>query len=177
MTVLGAIGDISRFPTPKHLVSYAGLAGGLHHSGQTYRTKGITKRGRRGLRRVLIEAAWMAVRTSPYWKAQFRRLTRHKPSQVAIARKLLVAVWYVLSKRAADCHAEPRTVACKLMRWSWQLTKEQRGGLTSRQFIRYTLLRLQLGHDLTTLTYGGTPHGLASVEEIPALFPELADPA
>ena len=68
-------------------------------------------------------------------------------------------------------------VASKLMRWSWRLTDQQRGGLSSRQFIRYALLRLQLGHDLTTLTYGGMPGGLASVEEILALFPELAPSA
>jgi hypothetical protein len=50
-------------------------------------------------------------------------------------------------------------------------------GITSRQFVRYGLLRLQLGHDLTGFTYGGMPRGLASVEEILARFPELAPPA
>jgi hypothetical protein len=42
------------------------------------------------------------------------------------------------------------------------------------QFIRYGLLRLKLDDDLTSLTYGGKPRGLASVEEILTLFPELA---
>jgi hypothetical protein len=55
---------------------------------------------------------------------------------VAIARKLLVAVWHVLTERAADKHADPQRVATKLMRWSWGLTDKQRGGLTSRQFTR-----------------------------------------
>ena len=49
MTVLAAIGDVSRFPHPKKLVGYAGLGAGVHDSGQTHRTKGITKRGRRDL--------------------------------------------------------------------------------------------------------------------------------
>jgi hypothetical protein len=48
----------------------------------------------------------------------------------------LTAVWHVLTERVADKHAEPKMVACKLMRWSWELTEEQRGGLSSRQFIR-----------------------------------------
>jgi hypothetical protein len=108
------------------------------------------------------------------------RLCRRKPEGVAIvaiARKLLVAVWHVLSERAADHHADPVMVATKLMRWSWELTPEQRGGLTSRQFVRYGLMRLRLGHDLTGFRYGGQPRGLASEAEILARFPELATPA
>lgn len=180
MTVLAAIGDISRFPTPRHLVSYAGLAPGVHESGESYRNGPISREGRRDLRRVMIEVAWAAVSTHPYWKQEFARLCRRKPEGVAIvaiARRLLVAVWHVLSERAADRHANPVTVACKLMRWSWQLTPEQREGLATRQFIRYGLLRLRLGNDLTGFTYGGMPRRLASVEEMIALFPDLAGPA
>ena len=92
---------------------------------------------------------------------------------VAIARQLLVAVWHVLTERTADTHADPQRVAIKVMRWSWELTDEQRGGLTSRQFIRYQLLRLKLGDDLTHFTYGNMPRGIASVEELLALKPEL----
>ena len=76
--------------------------------------------------------------------------------------------------RGADAHADPQRVAVKLMRWSWDLTDEQRGGLTSRQFIRYHLIRLQLGEDLTHITYGNMPRRIASVEEVLALKPELA---
>jgi len=180
MTVLAAIGDISRFPTDKQLVSYGGLAPGVHESGESRQDGHISKQGRRELRRVLIEAAWSAVTTHPYWKREFARLCRHKPEGVAIvaiARKLLVAIWHLLTERAADCHAEPAMVASKLMRWSWQLTDEQRGGLTSRQFVRCGLLRLWLGNDLTGFPYGGRPRGLASVEEILALFPDLAGQA
>jgi transposase len=176
MTVLAAIGDISRFPTAKHLVGYAGLGVGIHDSGQTHRGKGITKRGRRELRRVLIEAAWVAVQKSPYWKAQFRRLTRHKPAQVAvvaIARRLLVAVWHILSERAADQHAEPHMVAFKLMLWSWKLTPQQRGGMTSRQFVRYHLMHLRLGDDLTRVRRGGKDYLIAPPREVLALSQQL----
>lgn len=86
-----------------------------------------------------------------------------------------MVIWHVLTERAADHHADPVMVACKLMRWSWKLTEEQRGGLTSRQFVRYGLLRLRLGNDLTTFTYGGMPRRLASVEEMLARFPDLAE--
>ena len=48
----------------------------------------------------------------------------------------------------------------------------QRGGLTSRQFIRYQLVRLQLGDDLTHLRYGNMPRRIASIEEVLSLKPE-----
>jgi len=181
MTVLAAIGDITRFPSAKNLVGYAGLGAGVHHSGQTHRGKGITKQGRRDLRRVLIEAAWVAVQKSPHWKEQFQRLTRRKHPNVAIvaiARKILVAIWHILTKRVADRNAEPEQVAFKLMVWSWQLTQEQRGGLTSRQFVRYGLLRLGLGDDLTHITTGkATRRPIAPPEEVLALYPELRSTA
>ena len=41
MTVLAAVGDITRFPTSKKLVGYSGLAAGVHDSGQTHRTRHI----------------------------------------------------------------------------------------------------------------------------------------
>lgn len=59
------------------------------------------------------------------------------------------------------------------MRWSWELTDEQRGGLTSRQFIRLQLMRLRLGENLTHLRYGNMPRRIASLEEVLALKPEL----
>ena len=43
MTILGAIGDITRFEAAKKLVGYAGLGAGVHVSGKTHRDKGITK--------------------------------------------------------------------------------------------------------------------------------------
>ena len=125
---------------------------------------------------MLVEAAWVAVDKSPHWKAKFERLTRRmEPAKaiVAIARKLLVSVWHVLTERVADRHAEPQMVATKLMRWSWGLTDEQRGGLTSPQFIRYHLIGLKLGDDLTHLRYGNKPRRIATVDEVLALKPEL----
>jgi transposase len=178
MTVLAAIGEIPRFPTAKKLVGYAGLGAGVHDSGQTHRDKGITKQGRRELRKALVEAAWIAVNYHPYWKAQFDRLIHRKPRNkaiVAIARKLLIAVWHVLSERACDKNAVPEMVAFKLMVWSWKLSDQERGGLTSRQFIRYHLMCLNLGHDLPYLVTGkGTKRAIASPEEVLALRPELA---
>jgi transposase len=177
MTILAAVGDISRFPHPKQLVGYAGLGASVHDSGQTHKTGRITKTGRRELRWSLVEAAWSAVRYFPYWKSQFDRLAHRMPENqaiVAIARKLLVTIWYVLSKQIADRQADPVRVATKLMRWSWELTDEQRGGLTSRQFIRYHLMRLNLGHDLSHISYGNMPRRISSEEEVLAVLSKKA---
>src|SRR5262249_5200486 len=62
MTILGAIGDIYRFPSAKDLVGYSGLGTRVHSSGQTYRSGGVNKQGRPELRTTLVEAAWSAVR-------------------------------------------------------------------------------------------------------------------
>jgi transposase len=179
MTILSAIGDVTRFPSSKQLVGYAGLGAGVPDSGKSHRDKGITKQGRRDLRFVLVEAARVAVQAHPYWKREFARLAErigeHK-AVVAIARKLLIVVWHVLLAKSADRRADAEQVAFKLMVWSWKLSDEQRGGLTSRQFIRAQLMRLGLGDELTHITRGGTRRPLATIEEVLALRPELHGP-
>ena len=120
MIVLSAIGDISRFPTAKHLVGYSGLGISIHASGQTQHTGGITKQGRREIRTTLVEAAWVAVAHHPHWKAVFERLcTRMKKRKaiVAVARKLLIVIWHGLAEQVADRSAEVEAVARKLLLW------------------------------------------------------------
>ena len=172
MTVLAAIGDVSRFPSPKKLVGYAGLGASVHDSGKTHRTGRITKQGRKDLRWVLVQAAWSAVRHHPHWKHQFQRLSRRMHSNkaiVAIARRLLVAVWHVLTESTADRHADQEMVAFKLMLWGWKLGKDLRGGLTTPQFVRRGLMKLQMGEDLNHIVRGGTKRPIAAPEEVLAL--------
>ena len=68
MVILSAIGNIKRFSHPKKLVGYAGLGAGVHDSGKKHQGKSITKEGRKELRWALVEAAWRAVGSDPYWK-------------------------------------------------------------------------------------------------------------
>ena len=67
MTILAAIGEIERFPSPKHLVGYAGLGASVHISGMTRRSGRITKTGRKDLRATLVRAAFCARRSHPRW--------------------------------------------------------------------------------------------------------------
>lgn len=176
MTVLAAIGDIYRFPHHKKLVGYAGLGASIHASGKKHRTGRITKTGRKELRWILVEAAWRAADTHPYWKAQYERLERRIGSTkaaVAVARKMLVAVWYILTERTADRHADPDKVAFKYIMWSWKLDDVKRNGMSTRQWARYHLMRLQLGEDLTHIMRGGNRYPIAPGDEIMELLPEV----
>ena len=176
MTVLAAIGDIYRFPHHKKLVGYAGLGASIHASGKKHRTGRITKTGRKELRWILVEAAWRAADTHPYWKAQYERLEQRIGSTkaaVAVARKMLVAVWYILSERTSDRHADPDKVAFKYIMWSWKLDDVKRNGMSTRQWARYHLMRLQLGEDLTHVMRGGNRYPIAPGDEIMELLPEL----
>jgi transposase len=156
--ILAAIGVIERFPDPKHLVGYSGLGGRVHDSGQTTRTGGITKSGRRDLRAAMVESAQAAANTHPYWQAELARLEprlgRNK-AIVAIARKLLVAVWYVLTEGVADRHAEPERTARKLLKVAYDLGAENRPeGVPAAVVVRQQLDRLGLGQDLTHIARG-----------------------
>ena len=143
VTVWAAIGDIQRFADAQHLVGYAGLGTRVHDSGMTTRSGRITKAGRRDLRVVLIEAAQVAANHHPHWKAELARLqTRlgRNKAIVAIARKLLVAVWYILAQHKTDRFAQPEAIAQKLLKFAYQLGKENRPqGQSAAQFVRLRL--------------------------------------
>jgi transposase len=163
MTILSAVGEIERFPTAKKLVGYAGLGAKVHASGQTHRTSGITKQGRRELRRVLIEAAWTAVRYDQHWHEQFERLAYRIGEQkaiVAIARKLLVVIWHVLTAKVADRRAEPQQVARYFIHWGRQLRVKTTLGLKASEFARQQLDRLELGQELERVPYGSVTYCL-----------------
>ncbi len=176
MTMLAAIGDVARFESARKLVGYAGLGAGVHQSGETHHTGRITKQGRREVRWALVEAAWVAVLNDTHWKREFDRLSgrmSEKKAIVAIAHKLLVVVWHVLTDQTADTEADPDLVASKLVIWSKRLGEEGRGGLTTSQFVRYHLMQLRLGDDLKAIGRGKGARSLASAEEVLAVRPGL----
>jgi transposase len=158
MTVLAAIGDSTRFPSAKQLVGYSGLGASVHASGQTYHTGPITKQGRRELRTVLVEAAWSAVTHPPFWKAEFERLVPalgKGKAIVAIARKLLVVVWHVLTHQVADRHADRPMVTRKLQRWGASHGLATSAGLSRGTFAQQVLERLGLGEGETLVDHAG----------------------
>jgi transposase len=177
MTVLSAIGDISRFENAKQLVGYAGIGAGVHDSGKTHKEKKITKKGRRELRWAMVEAAWRAVRMSPFWKEEYEKHLKRmrKPNQaiVVIARKLLIAIWHVLSKEETDIHASEEDLAYKMLLLSWSLKEETRRGLTYKQFAKYALMKLGVETDITRFVRKNVPRRLAPREEVLERMSEL----
>lgn len=157
LTVLAAVGDISRFPAAKQLVGYAGLGARVHDSGQSHYTGRITKAGRRDLRVVMIEAAHTAARTHPHWQADFERLEPRlgrKKAIVAVARKLLVVVWHVLTKEVADHNAADERVARSLFAFAYKVgVANLPDGLSAKAFTRQQLDRLGLGQKLVEMPW------------------------
>ena len=177
MTVLSGIGDIHRFEDPKKLVGYSGLGPGVHDSGKEHRSKPITKEGRKELRWAMVEAAWRAIRISPYWKEQYEKYLRRmrKPNQaiVVIARKLLVVVWHVLMKEETDERVNEEDLAYKMLVLAWDLDEDVRMGLTYKQFAKYALMKLGVESDITRFVRKNVPRRVASNEETLARMAEL----
>lgn len=93
-------GDMSRFPTARHLASWARVAPGNHESAGKRRKVG-TPPGKTWLGRALIEAAWAAVRVKDsYYAAQYRRIARRRGTAkaiVAVAHSMVVTAWHILT--------------------------------------------------------------------------------
>jgi transposase len=157
MLLLGAIGDIRRFDAASKLVGYAGLGARVHSSGEEHYGGRITKQGRRDIRSIMVEAAWVAVGSHAYWKGIFERLSIRvgRPKAiVAIARKMLLVVWHVLTKEVADREAVAEQVASKFLEWAWKLGRANRSGVSSGIFIRRELRRLRIGDRVTSISRG-----------------------
>jgi transposase len=106
----------------------------------------------------MIEAAWVAVQRDSYWQQRFEALAARRGKGraiVAIARKLLVVLWHVLTKREADRHANLPAVARRLMQWGAYYGVASSLGLKRTAFVRRELDRLQIGQSLETLRFRG----------------------
>jgi transposase len=131
VSLVAAIGDVSRFQTARQLMGYLGLVPSEHSSGPKRRQGGITKAGNNSARRVLVEGAW-TYRSPPRlnpamqarqtglpkavreiaWKAQQRLCARYrtlagrgKPNPViatAIAREMVGFIWAIARAAQPD---------------------------------------------------------------------------
>jgi transposase len=136
MTIMAELGDITRFESPRQLMSYLGLVPSEYSSGPRTKRGGITKTGNGHVRRVLVESAWSyrfpARKTAHLqryaeqapeavqaiaWKAQKRLCGRYQHLSnrgllkvkvcTAIARELVGFIWAI----ACECMPEEQVKA------------------------------------------------------------------
>lgn len=94
--------DMSRFPSAKHLASWAGMCPG-HHESAGKRLSGKTRKGSRWLRQVLVEIAHVAAKTKEtYLAAQYRRIAARrgkKRALVALGHTVLGIAYQLLTRQ------------------------------------------------------------------------------
>jgi len=102
--IYGEIGSVTRFSSAKALASFSGLTPSVRSSGEKVWRGGITRRGSRPLRHALVEAAMDVIHRSPSLRRMYYRILyrNDKPTaRVAVARKLAVIIYHMLSRREA----------------------------------------------------------------------------
>jgi transposase len=98
--------DMSRFPTPEHLVSWAKLCPRTIQSGPISRS-GKTGKGNPYLKGALGEAATAAAKTNTFLGERYRRIVKRRgklKALVAVARSILRIVWQLLADPTARFH-------------------------------------------------------------------------
>lgn len=100
-TILGEIGDISRFSTPAKLVAYAGIDASVSQSGEYQSTNNkMSKRGSPYLRKAIFQAALVASNCDPVFKAFYQKKRaegkHHLTAVGAVARKLCYTIHAIL---------------------------------------------------------------------------------
>jgi transposase len=99
--IIAEIGvDMTRFPTPRHLASWAGLCPGNNESAGKHKAA-ATRSGNPWLTSAMVEAAWSASRTKGcYLGVRFWRIAKRRGQQralIAVAHTMLVICWHMLN--------------------------------------------------------------------------------
>lgn len=135
------IGNIARFKNPKKLVTYFGLNPKVNQSGINQKSGRLAHNGRKDARHFLVQGAQAVLKLDPKsnriarW-GQALAYRKGKPTAcIAVARKLLTVVWYLLSGFKPEVKEETPHLRIKLAKIGRAIGKE----------------RLQeLGHEKTT---------------------------
>ena len=132
VSLLAAIGDVHRFPSPKHVASYFGLTSRVSQSAEHCYLGPITKRGR-----------WIAIQSAQYlcrahgplrhFYLRIKKRKGHNVAIVAVARKLVTVAWHILTKREPYRYSVPRTTDVKLARLRILATGQKKKGGAENQ--------------------------------------------
>jgi transposase len=150
--LMGAIGDVRRFPTAAHLVSYIGFDPRVRQSGSEPARHGrISKQGPGEVRHLLVEAARHAARTYGPLRVFAERVASKRGANVAtvaVARKLVVIAWHMLSRGEDYAFARPSLVREKLRKLELLVGAERRKGKRNPVRVFATKEQHQLEKDL-----------------------------
>jgi transposase len=141
--LVAIIGDINRFQNHKKLVAYIGLTPSINDSGETIRgRRALSRHGRSDLRALLIQSAHNALQqpASPLHKWGWKLVLRKAKNVAvaAVARKLTVAVWYLMRGLFTPMQEIGPTLQVKLSKLASEVglkTIKEMGYRTKREFL------------------------------------------
>jgi transposase len=116
LLIIAEIGDITRFPTARHLCSWAGLTPTVRSSDGKARLGHITRQGSPALRWALVEAAQKITTGSGPLREKFERIAKRrgrKIAKVAVAREILTLAYYGLRDGEIRCLARRSRASAK----------------------------------------------------------------
>lgn len=163
LIVLGEAGDLNRFPSGKHLVSYAGMNPRVYQSGERSKGGSITKAGRSRLRWVMTEVAWAhVIANGPEAGLYHRLVQRGKPKGVAIvalARHLLVLAYHLLQRPEPYRRLEGEQWHRKLTKLASHRPPGERRPAAEARHVDWAWSRIQeiTGQDPPSRSKGGRP--------------------
>jgi len=114
MTFLTEMGDLNRFHNRREIAAYLGLCPSSHESGETNDRKGhITRQGPSRVRKLLCQAAWVAIyrcrdTSQEYDRIRGDKKNRTKKALVAIMRLLAIKMWHKAQACGVDNQLEGR---------------------------------------------------------------------
>lgn len=117
--ILEEIGDITRFPSEKHLSSYAGLVPRVMQSGDTLRMGRIHKQGPRALRWILTTCAHAAIKAPGKFQRLYRRWEKRLgkgKAIVAVAHRMIEVIFALLARNEAYSEERAEKTQAKVSR-------------------------------------------------------------
>ena len=140
--LLGVIGDVRRFKSPRQLVAYLGLDPRVRQSGNEPAKHGkISKQGPGEVRGLLVEAAWHAARTPGPLRGFHQRIAARRGANiatVATARKMVLIAWHLLSRREDYAFMRPALYREKIRKIELLIgaPRQQGRSLTGRRHLK-----------------------------------------
>ena len=104
--IVAAVGDPNEFKNGRHFAAWLGLVPRQHSSGDRLQLLGISKRGDKYLRTLLVHGARAVLRTAPkkndhkhLWAMELAARRGPAKAIVAIANKMARVIWVLLAKK------------------------------------------------------------------------------